>query len=371
MKKKKNSTEKKDTTTLSKIQKVVLRKKKISSGYSLYLDIHKNGKRIKEYLQLYISDSNKPTESDKETLRLAEKIQTIRALELQADFHNEPDFSPKKKSFKSFLADNINNSTHLKTNTIKKKIALQRIINVYHPEQLLFRDINQGWLENFRNYLLSRYKRNTADRYFSELKTNLTIAVKQGIIKSNPMFMVENIGRDKSLPKYLTQEEMKMLKATKLKNSTLKRAFFFACYSGLRLGDIKSLKWENIFESNGDFFIRITQEKSKSEIINPLSPEAVKYLVERGNNNDYVFQLPKEAVIDKSLKRWAKRAGLSKNLNFHMSRHTFGTLCISSDIDLYITSALMGHSDTRVTQVYAKITDKRKKDAVMKLPSIE
>lgn len=371
MKNKTKSSEKAQISTVSKIQKVVLRKKKISTGYSLYLDIHKDGKRRKEYLQLYISENVKFTEKDKETLKLAEKIQIKRALELQSDFHNEPEFSPNNKNFKSFLNDNINNSPHLKPNTIKKKIALQKIIENFHPQNLFFKDINQVWLEKFRNFLLVRYKRNTADRYFSELKTILTIALKQGIIRSNPMILVDNIGRDKSLPKYLTPEDLKLLKETELKNDNLKRAFFFACYCGLRLGDIKSLKWENIFESNGVYYVRITQEKSKTEIVNPISPEAIKFLGNRGDSSESVFILPREGVIDKSLKAWAKRAGLTKNLNFHMSRHTFGTLCISSDIDLYTTSTLMGHADTRVTQVYAKITDKRKKEAVLKLPSIE
>lgn len=107
------------------------------------------------------------------------------------------------------------------------------------------------------------------------------------------------------------------------------------------------------------------------EIINPLSPESIKYLGLRTKENEFILKLPREQNIDKSLKRWTKRAGLNKNINFHMSRHTFGTLCISSDIDLYTTSAITDPADTQVTQVYAKITDKRKKEAVMKLPSLD
>lgn len=49
---------------------------------------------------------------------------------------------------------------------------------------------------------------------------------------------------------------------------------------------------------------------------------------------------------------------------FHLSRHTYGTMLITAGVDLYTASKMMGHADVRPTQVYAKIVDRKKEEAV-------
>lgn len=50
---------------------------------------------------------------------------------------------------------------------------------------------------------------------------------------------------------------------------------------------------------------------------------------------------------------------------FHLSRHTYGTMLITAGVDLYTASKMMGHADVRPTQIYAKIIDKKKEEAVL------
>ena len=64
------------------------------------------------------------------------------------------------------------------------------------------------------------------------------------------------------------------------------------------------------------------------------------------------------------MQKWAEDAGLDKHLHFHLSRHTYGTMLITAGVDLYTASKMMGHADVRPTQIYAKIIDKKKKEAV-------
>lgn len=49
---------------------------------------------------------------------------------------------------------------------------------------------------------------------------------------------------------------------------------------------------------------------------------------------------------------------------FHTARHTFGTMMITAGVDLYTTCKMMGHADVRTTQIYAKIVDSKKIEAV-------
>ncbi|MDY3547289.1 tyrosine-type recombinase/integrase [Riemerella anatipestifer] len=82
------------------------------------------------------------------------------------------------------------------------------------------------------------------------------------------------------------------------------------------------------------------------------------------NSDDLVFNgLPNSAWNSQSLK-WIEKAGISKNISFYNFRHTFATLQISNDTDIYIVSKMFGHTNVKTTQVYAKIVDENKnKDA--------
>jgi site-specific recombinase XerD len=55
-----------------------------------------------------------------------------------------------------------------------------------------------------------------------------------------------------------------------------------------------------------------------------------------------------------------KDAGISKKVTFHVARHTFATMTLTTGSDIYTTSQLLGHSDVAVTQIYGKIIDKKK-----------
>lgn len=55
---------------------------------------------------------------------------------------------------------------------------------------------------------------------------------------------------------------------------------------------------------------------------------------------------------------------------FHFTRHTFGTMLMTAGVDLYTASKMMGHSDVRATQVYAKIIDSKKVEAMNLLDKV-
>ena len=74
--------------------------------------------------------------------------------------------------------------------------------------------------------------------------------------------------------------------------------------------------------------------------------------------------MPSYTTIRKHLQKWAEDAGLDKHLHFHLSRHTYGTMLITAGVDLYTASKMMGHADVRTTQIYAKIVDSKKIEAV-------
>ena len=67
------------------------------------------------------------------------------------------------------------------------------------------------------------------------------------------------------------------------------------------------------------------------------------------------------------LKQWACASGVKKKVTFHVARHTNATLLLSLEVPIETVCKILGHSDIKTTQIYAKVIDKSKRDAVDKL----
>ena len=116
--------------------------------------------------------------------------------------------------------------------------------------------------------------------------------------------------------------------------------------------------------------MRYIQEKTSSEQITTFNRQVWQFMGERRDDDSYIFNLPNNDNANRALRKAAKSAGLNKHLTFHMSRHTFATLSLTSGVDLYTVSKLLGHTDIKNTQIYARVIDKLKEEAVDKLPEL-
>ena len=135
------------------------------------------------------------------------------------------------------------------------------------------------------------------------------------------------------------------------------------------------MTWGEITVSqDGNVQLETTMKKTGKTIWVPLSDNALRWLPERGDaaDEDRVFaNLPDQASnADSRLKTLVNHAGITKHVTFHVARHTFATLTLQYGADLYTVSKLLGHSNIRTTQIYAKIVDESKRKAVNLIPII-
>jgi len=95
-------------------------------------------------------------------------------------------------------------------------------------------------------------------------------------------------------------------------------------------------------------------------------------LPERGeeNDSDFIFPLTHEGTVNDTLQHWAKVAGITKHISFHAARHTHATMMLTLGADLYTVSKLLGHKNIATTQIYAKIVDKKKEEAIGLIPNL-
>lgn len=97
----------------------------------------------------------------------------------------------------------------------------------------------------------------------------------------------------------------------------------FSCFCGLRISDIIGLKWKDVFVDKGQYRLAVSMQKTKKPIYLPLSPEALKWTLERGENTseDHVFDLSSSLMTNLLIKPWAKVAGIDKQFLFYTVRH--------------------------------------------------
>lgn len=207
----------------------------------------------------------------------------------------------------------------------------------------------------------------TARLYFNSFVTALNEAVREGIISENPNRLLKKeekklVCKNDSNRPHLNIEEIKTLIRTPCKNAAVKKAFLFACFCGLRVSDIKTLKWSDIRKETDGICISKKMIKTKQVVTIPLSENALAWMPNKGNAklDDLVFCLPSYFTINYQIKQWAKEAGLEKNITFHVARHTFATALLTMGADLYTTSKLLGHQNIKTTQVYAEVVNKKK-----------
>ena len=247
-----------------------------------------------------------------------------------------------------------------------------------------FKQVNREYCRGFIEYLKSAQNEKSKGNltagsqsgYSRLLTVVLNTAVQDDYIMSNPMKRLKR----NELPKapasnreYLTIDEIKKLEKTDCTKETVKRAFLFTCFCGLRYSDVEALKWGDIQTDNeGKKIIRYRQKKTKKSEYLQVSDEAIKQLPvqNEAKEDEKIFKLSQNGYINQTLAGWGMAAGIGKKITFHVARHTYATLLLSLGVAIETVSKLLGHSDIKTTQIYAKVIDKSKREAVSKLDEL-
>jgi integrase len=343
---------------------------------TVYLDFYERGRRRLEYLGLYLTGNRV---QDKETLRLAENIAAKRRLEFANDQHGFVMATKQEADCVAYCRKLGESKRVLNTRLVWKNAVNQ--LEAFSGGPVQFSRVNHSFLEAFKEYLLKDLNPNSAGVYLSRIKTACRQAVKDGILPRNPAADI-SIKKRRTRREYLTLEELQRLAQTPCSNEETKQAFLFSAFTGLRYSDVRALTWQKVRPANGSFVLEFTQVKTGDVETLPMSDQAVAILREQTNAKvsprivsevapGVVFRLGAQQSIDKALRQWVKRAGIEKRISFHCARHTFATLGLTCGVDLYTMSKLLGHRDIASTQIYAKIIDKKKLEAVAMLPTLQ
>ncbi|MHC0552364.1 site-specific tyrosine recombinase XerD [Salinicoccus sp. CNSTN-B1] len=211
----------------------------------------------------------------------------------------------------------------------------------------------------------------TLSRMQSTLKNFHQFLVNDDITAHNPALRLQSIRKGKTLPVYLTVEEMETLLSTPDDSIAGRRdrAMMELLYaSGLRVSELIDIKTNDINTNLG--FIRVKGKGDKERIV-PITDYVGDLLdshissgrlsLLKDKNTDILFLTNRgkgftRQGLWKTIKKYEVLSGIGKNITPHTFRHSFATHLVENGADLRAVQEMLGHSDISTTQVYTQIS---------------
>lgn len=348
---------------------VTLCKRTLKSGnIQFYLSIYNDGKQSFETLF-----TTKPIEV-KEKKKLAETIRAEKELEILA---SGTKYIPQHKK-KLLLSDYFKN---YQDNYDKKDVrmingAISNFQKFQQSKDFYISNLTENHFLGFIDFLNNKcgYKGETAQSYWKRFKKIILQAHRDGYIDDkvyrNVRYKKKGDYSDTKLTKQiLTEDEITDVTNVECGNAEIKRAFLFACYSGLGLAECKVLKWSHITNDR----LIIDREKNSAEINLALSKTALDLLGEKKESENLIFDLTfkgkfiSETSINRTLTNWLKRAGIEKRISFYCGRHTFAVRLLTNGANLKTVSDALAHKNTANTIKYLNYVNSLKDEATKNL----
>lgn len=281
-------------------------------------------------------------------------------------------------------------------------------------EDLLFNEVNLAFLKDFEAYLSGvengREKGRKLDtitiaNYLKKFRKLVNEAVAEGHLATSPFgresgkFSIKQ-GQNKTKEK-LELSELDSILALELKEGSAewhtRNAFLFSFFcAGIRVGDLLQLRWDNIQEGRLVYTMGKNLKGRDLELVEDAKRILDLYRVEDAKGTDYIFPFldskakwatesakgrntmdetlqkalflaiaSRNVVLNRNLKGIALKAGISKNVTFHTSRHTFANLAMKSGVESAKIQGLLAHSSLATTEKYMGSFGKRDNDEAL------
>lgn len=286
----------------------------------------------------------------------------------------------KKEDVETFMTlfEKYNNDVRQQVGYTKTPATLQKyevcrkhfqafLKTKYRRSDLKIAELTVLVIHDFELYLRTagKQKQNTANKTLKTLKTIVLFGKSIGVINHDPFrnhqFTSTPVDRG-----FLSEEEVMDIATKDLSDiprlELVRDIFVFSCFTGLAYIDVANLKPEHIVTLDGKEWIMTRRQKTKVES-NVLLLEVPKSIIAKYEGQtareDMLFPILSNQKMNSYLKEIADICGIKKNLTFHLARHTFATLCLSKGVPMESVSKMLGHTNIRTTQIYARITNKK------------
>lgn len=302
----------------------------------------------------------------------------------------EDNFAETYECYSSYL-----HSTDLAASTVNNYGSTAKVFLSY-LSQLGIDSLSVIDLNNCNGYLktLAGYGFKTVEQKVCGLRFLLRYLHERSMITEDLASKIHMppISKQTSVPSTWTAEEIKKLLSVIDRNSPIgKRDYamiLLACVLGLRISDIKNLRFSNFDWNNKE--LSIIQKKTKKPLKLPI-PDLVGWAVidyiregrPKYDDSDFIFlkhmppfdPLPDSDHMQQQIVRYMRKAGIYKyrdrHSGFHSLRHSAGSMLLENGTALPVISTIFGHSDVDVTAVYLKTDLEKLAECVLPLEIID
>ena len=259
----------------------------------------------------------------------------------------------------------VGKATLQKYNVCKRHFS-EFLEKQYKRSDLKLTELTYVVIREFDLYLRTEVGQNpnTATKTMKTFKTITLLGQKMGVLLHDPFmnhrFHIEPVNRG-----FLTDEEIlciahKQINIPRLE--LIRDIFIFSCFTGLAYIDVSNLTPDHIV-TLGDKQWIMTQRQKTSVETNVLLLDIPKAIIAKYGGKTYrngkLFPKLTNQKTNSYLKEIADICGIKKNLTFHLARHTFATMSLSKGVPMESVSKMLGHTNIRTTQIYARITNKK------------
>jgi site-specific recombinase XerD len=240
----------------------------------------------------------------------------------------------------------------------------------YNLSDISITKIDYAFVTEFEFYLRSVKKcnNNTAVKYVRNFRKIIKICLDNDWLDKNPCSRYE--GKMKEVERdFLTEEELNRIYNKRFSSERLtlvKDIFIFSCYTGLAYVDVKGLKKDHIaIGIDGEKWIFKNRQKTDTKSKIPVLPIAQEIIQKYANhpkclNEDSILPILTNQKMNAYLKEVGDLCDISKEITFHMARHTFATsVTLTNGVPIETVSKMLGHKNIQTTQHYAKVLDKK------------
>ena len=333
---------------------------------SLYLDLRANPEEFKK--SLYSRKSNHINRYCSDIRRRIDEYYTdctVRGLQIRAAMLTDyvrNGFEERQYTLYELFDDftdiinkrigaEIGNSTHS-----KYLLAIEQFKSIIPNKPL--RTVDNTDILNYKYHLKNdvRLKDSTLASYLTKMKSIFVHAQRNLKIERNPFEGIKfHKGKVNITP--LTKEELMRIANKDFGIDRLNQVrdlFVFAANTALSYCDLTSIRRDDIQYEGDVMYLKKKRGKTGVTYILPLNDTAIELL------KKYNYELPviSNQRYNSYLKEIADICGIRKILTTHLARHTAATLMLNAGLSIEVVSKILGHSNTKMTQHYAKLLDK-------------
>lgn len=250
----------------------------------------------------------------------------------------------------------------------------------YNISDINIEKIDHSFIMEYEFYLRSVRKcaNNTAVKYIKNFHKIINQCLANGWLNKDPFAnykaKIKEVTRE-----FLTEKEIETILNKRFVSERLELVrdiFIFSCFTGLAYIDVKQLTLDNIsLGIDGDKWIFKNRQKTETASKIPLLPVAQEIINKYSEhpvckNENRLLPILSNQKMNAYLKEIVDVCEINKDLTFHIARHTFATtVTLSNGVPLETVSKMLGHTNLKTTQHYAKILDKKISEDMMILKS--